>query len=190
MPQPDLHAHYQLRLVQRFDGQRIVTHRPLAQAKSFKARDKTLDFTAGSERGALVVWFCGLNRFDKLCLQIKFQFVGKNFFTRNINDFATSTSTRNDPIKAAINAEPFLKLPVWMTANIHGNSMAIKMTNVCIFENALRRLKSDRSTINGGIFRMLESGKNENIPDMINPKSRPLKIAPQDIVRLISTGMN
>ena len=53
MPQPDLHAHYQLRLVQRFDGQRIVTHRPLAQAKSFKARDKTLDFTAGSERGAL-----------------------------------------------------------------------------------------------------------------------------------------
>ena len=53
MPIPDLHAHYQLRLVQRFDGQRIVTHRPLARAKSLKARDKTLDFTAGSESAVL-----------------------------------------------------------------------------------------------------------------------------------------
>jgi len=53
MPRLDPHAHYQLRLVQRLDGARIVTHRPLAQPKSPKARDKTLDFTAGSERGAL-----------------------------------------------------------------------------------------------------------------------------------------
>ena len=53
MPQLDPHAHYQLRLVRRFDGAGIMTHPSLAQPKSLKARDKTLDITAGSERGAL-----------------------------------------------------------------------------------------------------------------------------------------
>ena len=53
MPRPDPHVQYQLRLVKRFDGKSIVTHQPLAQPKSFKAKDKTLDFTSGSEKGAL-----------------------------------------------------------------------------------------------------------------------------------------
>lgn len=53
MPPLDPHAHYQLRLVRRFDGMRIVTYPPLAQPKSLKDRDKTLDITAGTERGAL-----------------------------------------------------------------------------------------------------------------------------------------
>ncbi len=53
MPQLDPHAHYQLRLVRRFDGAGIMTHPSLAQPKSLKARDKTLDITVGSERGAL-----------------------------------------------------------------------------------------------------------------------------------------
>lgn len=53
MPKLDPHAHYQLRLVQRFDGARIVTYASLAQPKSLEAKDKTLDLTAGSEKGAL-----------------------------------------------------------------------------------------------------------------------------------------
>ena len=53
MSRLDPHAHYQLRLVRRFDGRRLVTHSPLAQPKSLKDRDKTLDITAGTERGAL-----------------------------------------------------------------------------------------------------------------------------------------
>ena len=46
--------HYQIRLVKRFDGRRIVTHPPLANAKSTGSRDKTLDvFEATSDRSAL-----------------------------------------------------------------------------------------------------------------------------------------
>ncbi len=53
MPQPNIHVHYQLRLVRRLDGTKIVTHGRLAQLKSLKDPDKTLDFTAGSEKAAL-----------------------------------------------------------------------------------------------------------------------------------------
>ena len=53
MSRLDSHAHYQLRLVKRFNGANIVTHRKMAAVKSTQAKDKTLDFTAGSERGAL-----------------------------------------------------------------------------------------------------------------------------------------
>ena len=47
----DANVHYQLRLVKRIDGGRIVTHGPLAQPKGLGARDKTVDF--GTEKGAL-----------------------------------------------------------------------------------------------------------------------------------------
>ena len=53
MPQPDIQVHYQLRLVLRLDGTKIVTHGCLAQPKSFKDPDKTLDFAAGSEKAIL-----------------------------------------------------------------------------------------------------------------------------------------
>ena len=47
-------SHYQLRMVKRLDDRKLVTHRPLANAKSASARDKTLDeFQANSDRGAL-----------------------------------------------------------------------------------------------------------------------------------------
>ncbi len=47
-------THYQIRLVERFAGRRIVTHRQLAHAKSTESRDKTLDiFQADSDRSAL-----------------------------------------------------------------------------------------------------------------------------------------
>lgn len=53
MPRQDVHAHYQLRLVKRIDGTRIVTHGQLAQPKSLNAPDKTMDFNVGSVRAAL-----------------------------------------------------------------------------------------------------------------------------------------
>jgi hypothetical protein len=47
-------SHYQLRLVKRVDRKRVVTHPPLAHAKSVNARDKTLDiFQANNDRAAL-----------------------------------------------------------------------------------------------------------------------------------------
>ena len=50
----DSHTHYQIRLVKRFDGAKIVTYAPMAQPKTLKDRDKTLDVTtAGGEKGAL-----------------------------------------------------------------------------------------------------------------------------------------
>lgn len=53
MPQLEPHAHYQLRLVRRFDGARIVTYSSLAQPKSLKDTDKTLDAIPGDKKGAL-----------------------------------------------------------------------------------------------------------------------------------------
>ena len=51
---PQERFQYQLRLVERFDGRRIVTHGHLAHAKSIGARDKTLDFIqATNDRAAL-----------------------------------------------------------------------------------------------------------------------------------------
>ena len=49
--QAGANVHYQVRLVKRLDGRRVVTHHALAQPKELRARDKTLDF--GTERGAL-----------------------------------------------------------------------------------------------------------------------------------------
>lgn len=47
-------SHYQLRMVKRLDGKKLVTHQPLANVKSTTARDKTLDeFQANTDRGAL-----------------------------------------------------------------------------------------------------------------------------------------
>ena len=45
-------VHFQIRLVKRFDGKKIVTHGTLAHAKSLQAKDKTLDLV-GTEKGAL-----------------------------------------------------------------------------------------------------------------------------------------
>lgn len=53
MPRPDPHVNYQLRLVKRIDGSRIVTHQVMSQPKSLNAKDKTLDFTIGTEKGAI-----------------------------------------------------------------------------------------------------------------------------------------
>lgn len=53
MPLLDFHTHYQIRLVKRFDGAKIVSHSPLAQPKSLNDIDKTLDATVGTQKGAL-----------------------------------------------------------------------------------------------------------------------------------------
>ena len=45
----DPHHHFQLRLVKRIDGRRIVTHGPMANANGIAAKDKTLDFSTKGE---------------------------------------------------------------------------------------------------------------------------------------------
>ena len=51
---PKERSSYQLRLVKRIDGRKLVTHGKLAHAKSTQARDKTLDiFQASNDRAAL-----------------------------------------------------------------------------------------------------------------------------------------
>ena len=49
----DVHAHYQLRLVKRIDGKKIVTYGNLGKLKEGRAKDQTLDFTDATDKGAL-----------------------------------------------------------------------------------------------------------------------------------------
>ena len=45
--------HYQLRLVRRILGSRVVTHRELARPKGLNARDQTMEYFADSDKEAL-----------------------------------------------------------------------------------------------------------------------------------------
>ena len=67
--------------------------------------------------------------------------------------------------------------------------MASKITKALIFENPPEKLKSDLSTISGGVLRILDSGKNEKIPEIKIPSNNPFVTATQDIPNVILTGM-